>query len=51
MTGLERIGGFGGKADRLNSYATFLGDPDKFEFDQARYRNASAADVQKTVAQ
>jgi zinc protease len=51
VTGLERIGGFGGKADRLNSYATFLGDPNKFEFDQARYRNASAADIQKTVAQ
>ena len=25
VTGLERIGGFGGKADRLNSYATYPG--------------------------
>ncbi len=26
VTGLERIGGFGGKADRLNQYNTFLGE-------------------------
>ena len=50
VTGLERIGGFGGKADLLNSYNTFLGDPGKFEFDQGRYKNATAADVQKAVA-
>ena len=50
VTGLERIGGFGGKADRLNGYATFLGDPGRFEFDQARYRDATVASVQKAVA-
>jgi zinc protease len=50
VTGLERIGGFGGKADRLNSYNTFLGNPDRFEFDQARYRDVTASDLQKTVA-
>jgi zinc protease len=49
VTGLERIGGFGGKADRLNSYNTYLGDPGRFEFDQARYRNVTTADLQKTV--
>ena len=27
ISGLERIGGFGGKADVLNQYNTFLGDP------------------------
>ncbi len=27
ISGLEAIGGFGGKADRLNQYNTFLGDP------------------------
>jgi zinc protease len=50
VSGLERIGGFGGKADRLNSYATYLGDPGEFEFDQARYRNVTVAELQKTVA-
>ncbi len=50
VSGLERIGGFGGKSDLLNSYNTFLGDPGKFEFDQGRYKNATAADLQKTVA-
>ena len=49
VTGLERIGGFGGKADRLNGYNTYLGDPGRFEFDQARYRNVTTADLQKTV--
>jgi zinc protease len=50
VSGLERIGGFGGKADLLNSYNTFLGDPGKFEFDQGRYKNATAEDVRKAVA-
>jgi zinc protease len=50
VSGVERIGGFGGKADLLNSYNTFLGDPGKFEFDQARYRKATAEDVRKEVA-
>jgi zinc protease len=50
VTNLERIGGFGGKADRLNSYNTFLGDPGKFEFDLNRYRSATAQRVQATAA-
>jgi zinc protease len=41
ISGLERIGGFGGKADRLNQYNTFLGDPGKFEEDVARIRSIS----------
>jgi zinc protease len=41
VTGLERIGGFGGKADLLNQYNTFLGDPDRFEQDVTRHRNVS----------
>jgi predicted Zn-dependent peptidase len=35
---LERIGGFGGRADVLNSYQTFLGDPGYLPRDLARYR-------------
>ncbi len=50
VTGLERIGGFGGKSDRLNQYNTFLGEPDKFEEDFMRYRNATTASVRDTVA-
>ncbi len=50
VTGLERIGGFGGKADRLNQYNTFLGDPNKFEADVARYRKVTIDDVRQVVA-
>jgi zinc protease len=51
VSGLERIGGFGGKSDRLNGYNTFLGDPGKLDQDLARYRNARAEDVRAAVAQ
>jgi zinc protease len=50
VTGLERIGGFGGKADLLNQYNTFLGDPDKFAADVQRHRGATADDVREAVA-
>jgi zinc protease len=50
VAGLERIGGFGGKADLLAQYNTFLGDPGKFEWDLERYRKTTTADVQKAVA-
>jgi zinc protease len=49
VTGLERIGGFGGKADLLNQYNTFLGSPDRFEADFTRYRSATIASVQNAV--
>ena len=35
---LERVGGFGGKADQLNAYYFRTGNPDYFEEDLARYR-------------
>ena len=50
VTGLERIGGFGGKADFLNQYNTFLGDADKFAADVARHRDVTAASVRDAVA-
>lgn len=50
VTGLEAIGGFGGKADILNQYNTYLGDPGKFEEDFARYRAATTASVREAVA-
>lgn len=49
VSGLERIGGFGGKADLLNQYNTFLGDPDGFERDLGRYRKATVQSVQAAV--
>jgi zinc protease len=42
---LERIGGFGGKADLLNNYFTETGNPDYFNEDLARYRALEANDV------
>ncbi len=50
VTGLERIGGFGGKADLLNSYNVFLGDPDKFAADVARHRAVTAESLRLAVA-
>ncbi len=50
VSGLERIGGFGGKADRLNQYNTFLGVPDKFEADVERYRRVTPATLKAAVA-
>jgi zinc protease len=38
LRSVERIGGFGGKADLLNMYETFLGDPGYLPRDLARYR-------------
>jgi zinc protease len=50
ISGLEQIGGFGGKADVLNQYQTFLGDPGRFEWDLERYRKLGPGDVQSAVA-
>ncbi|MFN2442303.1 MAG: insulinase family protein, partial [Thermoanaerobaculia bacterium] len=47
---LERIGGFGGKADRLAQYNTFLGDPGYFDEDMARYRAVTPAAVKNAAA-
>ncbi|MDT5261891.1 MAG: zinc protease, partial [Acidobacteriota bacterium] len=47
--GLQTVGGFGGKDDQLNNYATFLGNPGYFEQDLARYRKITAADVQRVA--
>lgn len=49
ISGLEGIGGFGGKSDLLNQYNTYLGDPGKFETDLARRRNATAESVRAAV--
>ena len=47
---LERVGGFGGKADQLNAYYFSTGDPDYFEEDLARYRALAPNDLQAAAA-
>jgi zinc protease len=42
---MERLGGFGGKADQLNAYYTNTGDPDWFNEDLSRYRALSPSDI------
>jgi zinc protease len=42
---LEQVGSFGGKADQLNHYFTFTGNPDYFNEDLARYKALSPEDV------
>ena len=46
---MERVGGFGGKADQLNAYQFAGGGPDYFAEDLARYTALSPADVQAAV--
>jgi zinc protease len=45
IQGLERLGGFGGVADRLNEYNHYLGNPDYLSQDIARYQNATVASI------
>jgi zinc protease len=49
ISGLERIGGFGGKADLLNQYNVFLGEPGKLDEDMARYRTLTTEQVRADV--
>ena len=42
---LQRVGGFGGKADRLNNYNVFTGDPGFLQADLARYRDATVKGI------
>jgi len=47
---MERVGGFGGKADQLNGYFVTTGNPDWFNEDVARYRALSPNDVRAAAA-
>jgi zinc protease len=48
---MEKVGGFGGKADQLNAYKFAGGGPDYFAEDLARYTSLSAADIQSAAVQ
>ena len=50
IQGLERLGGFGGVADRLNEYNHYLGNPDYIAQDIARYQKATIGSI-RTFAQ
>lgn len=47
--GMERVGGFSGKANQLNQYYVSTGMPDYFEEDLARYRAIAPNDIQSAV--
>ncbi len=47
---LEKIGGFGGRADQMNFYNTMTGDPGGINTDLARYTSVTGADVQAAAA-
>jgi zinc protease len=46
---MERVGGFGGKANQLNAYYFAGGDPDYFAEDLARYTALAPSDVQAAI--
>ena len=48
---MERVGGFGGKADQLNAYYKAAGTPDYFAKDLARYQSVSPDDVRAAINQ
>src|SRR5689334_1830462 len=45
VRGIERIGGFGGKSDRLAQSQTFRGSPDAYKATLKRIQSASAEDL------
>lgn len=48
---LERIGGFGGKANQLNRYYTLTGNPDYFNEDISRYNSLDSNDITAAVGE
>jgi len=49
LYGLQKIGGFSGKAEQLQSYNHYVGRPDYFNEDFARYKNVTAESLLATV--
>ncbi len=46
---LESVGGFGGRADLLNYFNVFTGDPGRLNTDLERYLQVTAEDVQRVA--
>lgn len=51
VQGLEKVGGIGGIANRLNTYNQFAGDPGYLSTDIGRYRAVTPSTVQKHIQQ
>jgi zinc protease len=51
ITGLQRLGGFGGVADTLNSYNQYTGDPGYLPKDVARFEAVTTASVKDAAVQ
>jgi len=51
FTQLERIGGFGGKADLFNKYNAFLGNPNMFAADIERHSRITAQEIKKIAGE
>jgi len=49
VRGIERIGGFGGKSDRLAQSQTYLGSPDAYKISLKRIREATAEDLKSAA--
>jgi zinc protease len=49
ISGLQRLGGFGGVADQLNYYNQYTGDPGYLPKDLARYNAVTPSSVQKVA--
>ena len=45
IRGIERIGGFGGKSDRLAQNQVFLGNPEAYKISEKRIQEATAEDL------
>jgi zinc protease len=50
LDAMQRTGSFGGKADLLNSYFYYTGNPDYFNEDLARYKSLGTTDI-RAIAQ
>ena len=48
---MERIGGFGGRADLLNMFNTYVGDPGAVNKDLERYLAVEASDVHRVASE
>ena len=49
VSGLERIGGFGGKADRLNESNTYAGDPGFFHTEFKRLADITVDELLRQI--
>ncbi len=47
VRGLEQLGGFGGRAERLQVYNHYLGDPGRVAWDLERYRSVTIDDLKR----